>query len=300
MKKTIACLLIFFVLTIFSAGCGKSAAVKEQQEMIPVKIMKVELEDLKRALEYVGTIKGQDEAIVYPKVSGKIIEKVKEEGALVNKGEAIAYIDRDEVGLKFEKAPIESPLSGVVGRIYVDIGANVTPQTPIAMIADMKGVEIELTIPEKYLPEILLGQEADIKIDAYPDEVFKGKVTEISPVLDVETRSAPVEITIIDEKQHLQSGMFAKVKLVIEEHKNVPIIIKEAIIGKETDAYVFVIDNNTARMQKVTLGMRQGPYFEVRQGLKAGDAVVVMGQQRLKNNSKVLIETEQFEGDVKE
>jgi multidrug efflux pump subunit AcrA (membrane-fusion protein) len=281
-----------------TAGCGKIAALKEQQETIPVKIMKVELRDIKRALEYVGTIKGQDEAVVYPKVSGKIIEKVKEEGTMVNKGDIIAYIDRDEVGLKFEKAPIETPLSGVVGRIYVDIGANVTPTTPIAMIADMKGVEIMLTIPEKYLPEISLGQDADIKIDAYPNEIYKGKVTEISPVLDIETRSAPVEITIVDEKKHLQSGMFAKVKLVIEERRGVPSIIKEAVIGKEDDAYVYVIDNDTARIQKVALGLRQGPYYEVREGLSVGDAVVIMGQQRLKDKSKVFIEAEHVEGDI--
>ncbi|MFA6610744.1 MAG: hypothetical protein WCT15_07860, partial [Candidatus Omnitrophota bacterium] len=101
MKKNIICLLMILALASGTAGCGKIAALKEQQETIPVKIMKVELRDIKRALEYVGTIKGQDEAVVYPKVSGKIIEKVKEEGTMVNKGDIIAYIDRDEVGLKF-------------------------------------------------------------------------------------------------------------------------------------------------------------------------------------------------------
>ena len=116
-------ILIIMVGTVISisllSGCGKAPAKGAKKESaIPVKVMKVAIEDLDKALEYVGNIKGRDEAVVYPKVSGKIIEKVKEDGSSVSKGETIAYIDRDEVGLKFEKAPVESPLTGTVGRVY--------------------------------------------------------------------------------------------------------------------------------------------------------------------------------------
>ncbi len=274
------------------AGCGKKAVLKEKQEAIPVKAMKVARRDLFKVLEYVGTVKGQDEAIVYPKVSGKIAEKVKEEGSLVNKGEAIAYIDRDEIGLQFEKAPVESPLTGVVGRVYVDIGSNVTPQTPVALVSDMAGVEIDVNIPEKYLPEVAVGQRAVIRVDAYPQEEFMGRVTMVSPVVDTETRAAPVEITIADEKHRLQSGMFAKVSLFLEERKDVPAILKEAIIGKAPSTYVYVVDNNRAFMRKITVGIHQGPYFEVREGLNAGDLVVIMGQQRLRDNVPVSAEVE--------
>ena len=139
MKKIFAYSLFFVLAATIITGCGKGKADRGKGETapLPVKVMKVELKTISKALEYVGNIKGQDEAIVYPKVSGKIIEKVKEAGSPVNKGEVIAYVDRDEIGLKFEKAPVESPLTGIVGRTYVDIGSNVTPQTAVALIADM-------------------------------------------------------------------------------------------------------------------------------------------------------------------
>ena len=285
-------LVILIASVLLISGCqARPEKEKEKpQEIIPVKVSRVELKDLSEEIDYVGNITANDEAIVYPKVSGKIIEKVKEDGVKVDKGEVIAYIDRDEVGLKFEKAPVESPLAGIIGRVYVDIGANVVPQTPVALVVDMDKVKINLDIPEKYTPKISLSQEATISVDAYPGEEFKGTVTKISPVVDLATRSAPIEIVIDNLSHHLKSGMFAKVQLVIEQHREVPAILKESIIGKPPDTYVYVIENNKASLKKVSLGIRQGPYYEITDGLKEGDLVVIMGQQRLRDGIAVTTE----------
>ena len=288
MKRRYICLLAMVITAVFITGCGgKTDKSKYKEEPIPVKVMTVKTEDLDKALEYVGNIQGEDEAQVYPKVSGKIIEKVNREGDHVVKGGVIAYIDRDEVGLKFEKAPVESPLTGVVGRVYVDIGSTVNTTTPIALIANLDRAEIDLDIPEKYLPKISLGQDADIMVDAYPNEKFLGKVTMISPIVDLQTRAAPIEIKINNADHRLQSGMFAKVKLVIEEQKNVPVIFKEAIIGRGSNTYVYVVNGNRAFLKNVILGIRQGPYYGIESGLKTGDSVVIVGQQGLRDGSLV-------------
>lgn len=277
---------IFLILSVM-AGCQQKVERVKPDEIIPVKVARVELRDLAEALEYVGNIKALDEAIVYPKVTGKISEKVKKDGSPVSKGEAIAYIDRDEVGLKFEKAPVESPLTGIVGRVYVDIGEDVSMQTPVALVVNMDKVKIDLGIPEKYLPRISLGQEAKISVDAYPEEGFSGQVTKISPVFDLTTRTAPVEITADNLQHRLKSGMFAKVNLIIQQHKNISVVLKEAIMGKESNLYVYVIENKKAVLRKVSLGIRQSPYYEVQEGLKEGDLVVIMGQQRLYEGAMV-------------
>lgn len=289
MRKISGYLLCICVCAAILTGCGREKKLDAgaKSETVPVRVMKVKLEDLDKILEYVGNIKGQDEALVYPKVSGKVIEKIKEDGSMVKKGEAIAYIDRDEVGLKFEKAPVESPLAGIIGRVFVDIGSSVTPQTVIALISDIDKAEIDLNIPEKYLPKVSLGQEAEIIIDAYPEEKFTGKVTSISPVVDLATRSAPIEITINNRDHRLQSGMFAKVKLTIEKNKGVVVIFKEAVIGRAPDTYVYVVKDKKAVLRKIKLGIRQGAYCEVLDGLKEGELVVVMGQQRLSDGSSV-------------
>ena len=291
MKKIPICILCLLMASVLMAGCGKArTAEAAKEETIPVKIMKVRLDDVSKALEYVGNITGQDEAVVYPKVSGKIIEKVKEEGSPVAKGDVIAYIDRDEVGLKFEKAPVESPLTGTVGRVYVDLGSNVTVLTPVALVADMAKAEIDLDVPESYLPKIAAGQKAIIEVDAYPGEEFIGRVIRISPMVDLATRTAPIEISIDNTDRRLQSGMFAKVSLIIEEHRSYPVIMKESVIGRVDPLYVYVIESGRASLRQVKLGVRKGAFIEVLEGLRDGEAVVIMGQQKLRDGALVAAE----------
>jgi len=243
-------------------------------------------------LEYVGNVKAQEEVNVYPKVTGKIIEKVKDEGDAVNKGDVIAYIDRDEVGLKFEKAPVESPINGIVGRVLVDIGSSVTSQTPVALVVDMNKVKISLDIPELYISRVSLGLRAQVKVDSYPQEEFLGQVTKISPVLDLQVRSAPIEIEIENSDHRLKSGMFARVILNLSEHKGVPVVMKEALLGKNHDTFVYIVENRKAVRRPVMLGIRQDSSFEVVEGLKEDDLVVIMGQQRLTDGTLVSIEEE--------
>ncbi|MCM8780533.1 MAG: efflux RND transporter periplasmic adaptor subunit [Candidatus Omnitrophica bacterium] len=283
--------LIFCLVMGVILGCQQKELPKQKEEdIIAVKVLKVELRDIFESLEYVGNIKAEEEALVYPKVSGKIIEKVKIEGQEISKTESIVYIDRDEVGLVYEKAPVEAPLDGIVGRVYVDVGQHVTPQTPIALILSMDKVKIVLDIPERYLARIALGLKARIQVDSYPEEEFWGKVNKVIPVVDLATRTAPVEIVLDNPKHRLKSGMFARVGLILEERRAVPVILKESIITRDQDSYVYIVENNRAVLKKVRLGLKQGPYYQVLEGIKEKDLVVIMGQQRLTPGAKVKFE----------
>jgi membrane fusion protein (multidrug efflux system) len=153
-------------------------------------------------------------------------------------------------------------------------------------------VKVDLDIPEEYLPKIILGQSAEISLQAYPDENFTGKVSKISPVLDLETRTAPIEVIIPNSDHRLKSGMFVQAQLILEEHKNVPVIAKEAIMGRVPQVYVYIVNGNLARQKNVKLGVHQGAYYEVVEGLKEGDLVVVMGQQKLYDGAAVTSEQE--------
>lgn len=276
------------VVALAVSGCGSREA--EKKELIPIRAMRVAVETISRTLDYASTIEAWDKAEVFPKVSGKIIEKLKEDGEPIEKGEIIAYIDRDEVGFKFEKAPVESPLAGLVGRIYVDKGTNVTAQTAVALVVAIDRVKVRLDVPERFLPQVSIGQTARVRVDAYPGTVFNGTVTRISPVVEIDTRTAPVEISIDNADHRLKPGMFAGVQLVLDQRENVPAVMQEAVIGREPDTYVFVVNDGVARTRNVTLGLRENDRIEVREGLRAGDMVAVMGQERLRDGAAVSVE----------
>lgn len=290
------CVVSLSCALFFVCGCqDKSAAMKKEAvaEKIPVKVAAVGGQTIQELLDYVADIKAQEEVLVYPKVTGKVIEKIKDEGAPVLKGDALMFIDRDEVGLTFEKAPVESPLPGIVGKVYVDIGSHVSPQAAVAMVVDMDKVKVYLDVPEKYIAKVNVGMHASVTVDAYAGEAFDGVIALISPVIDPLTRTAEAQI-VIDNKDHrLRSGMYAKVKVVTAEYPDSLVVLKEAVMGKEPQQYVYVVDNGTARLREVQTGVRQGAMVQIAKGLSKGDKVVIMGQQRLTEGAPVLIEEEQ-------
>jgi len=294
-------IVIFFFLSFAGllTGCQRKEAQPKSEETIPVRVMKVSLREFEQAIDYVGDIKSKDEINLFSKVTGKLYEYTVKEGDRVQKGQTIALVDRDETGLKFELAKVETPISGIVGKTLLDKGANVLPSAtfiggaPLAIIVNMDEVVVKLNVPETYIPNLKMGLEAQIRVDAYPDEIFTGKVSKISQVLDTATRTLPIEITIDNSDLRLKSGMFAKVRLILGKHAPAPFILKEALIGKEPNFYVYTVQNKRAVMKKVSTGVRQGPYVEVKEGLKEGDLVVIMGQQRLYDNAAVNVEIAQ-------
>ncbi len=90
----------------------------------------------------------------------------------------------------------------------------------------------------------------------------------------------------------LTAGMFARVSLIIKKASSVPVLLKEAILGKGQDTYVYIIEDDKAVMKKIILGIHSGPYYEVREGIKEGDLVVIFGQQQLYDNAPVMVETD--------
>jgi len=274
-------------------GCQKKEAVVPKtavDEAIPVKAVTVKAGTMQEFLDYVANVKAQEETQVFPRVSGKIVEKVKQEGDRVAKGDTIAWIDRDEVGLTFEKSAVESPIDGIVARVVVDTGANVSAQTPVALVVDMEKVKVFLDVPEKYLPSLSVGMNASVNVEAYPEETFSGTIVRISPIVDIATRTCQVEIGIDNKDHKLRSGMYAKVKVVTREYKDALVVLKEAVLGKDPQQYVYVVREQKAYVQDVSVGVRQGPYLQITRGLAEGDRVVIMGQQRLRDGVAVFVE----------
>ncbi|MBN1870995.1 MAG: efflux RND transporter periplasmic adaptor subunit [Candidatus Omnitrophica bacterium] len=298
-SRIILVLAAICCLLVGLTGCGRKAA--ERVIKIPVSAVTVKLGDFKDTLFYVGDIKGEDEAMVYPKVTGKVIEELVKEGDKVKKGDALVNIDRDEVGFQFEKAPVESPIDGIVGRLYIDRGTAVSTQTPIAFIADMDTVKIEVNVAERDLPKIKEGQSSAIKVDAYPGEVFEGVVDRVSPVVDLTSRTALIEVKIPNDDHRLRPGMFGRITILIIEKENALIVPRDAIVKEDSSNYVFVVgDGNRVNMRKVELGLSEDNKLEVIDGLNEGELVVTMGNVRLKDGDVAEVVDTYYKDDYKE
>lgn len=282
---------------VLASGCRKSNT--EQLEKIDYETFKVYVggpvvRDMHEEITVVGSVQALREAVLYPRVPGKLIENSLQEGDKVSKNETVAIIDRDEVGANYKPAPVPSTISGVVGRMYLDPGENVTTATAIALIVDLSQVRVKANLPERYLGAIQKGQEALVKVEAYPGESFKGSLYKVSPVVDPATRTIPIEFIIDNKDTRLKSGMFAEVGIVTSKAKDVLTVPLGAISSPDEKGqhFVFVLDTNDQKIVRkipVETGIRNKEVIEITKGLRKDQTVVIDGLYGLKDGSQIQV-----------
>lgn len=294
MKKLIGIVLIIIIAALIVSGIiSKKQKPKENiKEEVPTEVTVEEVKsgNITKTLSYIGNIVGSEQTNVYPaEETGKLIRYVVKEGAMLSKGDTIALIDRSVKGMDFKPAIINSPISGIVGNLSLDPGSMVAPGIPVAMVANINTVKVEMDIPEKDIFQVKVGLKANIKVSSYPDEIFNGKVTEMSPVLNPMSRTAKANISIPNPGHKLRPGMFANVDLIIEEHNNVVIVPEKAVTEKDNKKVAFVMNEDKAEMREVTTGLESNGFVEILTGLNSGEKVITLGNYGLENGAKIVI-----------
>lgn len=263
------------------------------KDVFLVKQEMVQKRTLKHELLMSGSIKALEEATLFPRVNGKLLKNVLREGDAVKKNQTVSLIERDEVGAVYEPVVVPSTITGVVGRVYLDPGANVTVSTPVALVVNQEKVRVAVDIPERYIGEIYKGQPATLRVDALPGKEFEAKLTIISPVVDSTSRAVAVEFYADNTKGLLKSGMFAKVDITLSEKTNAISVSKQSVYTDEetNETYVFVpsADGKTAVRRNVKTGFINSNHLEVSEGLSAGEQVLTF-TYGLKDGSKIELE----------
>ena len=285
-------LIAVYVVYIFFIKKDESLVLNDvSKDVFIVKTEKVQKRDLKHQLITSGSIKALEEAIIYPRINGKLQRNLLREGDNVRKGQTISLIDRDEVGAKYEPVVVPSTLTGVVAKIYRDPGENVTTQTPIASVVNQSVLRIKVDVPERYVGEIYKGQLANLSVDAYPDQKFEAKLDVISPVVDSLSRSVAVEFRANNTKNLLKSGMFARVDISLKEVKNVLSVSKKSVYEDEDGkSYVLVPseDFTSAVRKDITVKFKNNNNWQI-EGLDEG-AEVLEFVYGIKDGSKIEIQ----------
>ena len=286
-------ILTLAAVSVCAAGCkDKDLATfnNMEKDRFLVKAEKAQIKDIEDYLTLVGSVKAMDEAVLYPRVAGKLLRNLLTEGDAVKKDQAVALIERDEPGVVYEPAPVPSTLNGVIGRIYQDSGASVTAQTPIALVVSQGQVRVVVDVPERYMGKVFMGQQARIKVDAFPDTLFQGKVYRVSPVVDTQTRSAVIELLADNASGRLKSGMFSEVLLVVGAKAGAVAVPSSAILSENEKNYIFLPVNGLAVRRDVKTGIYNEDYTQISVGLKAGDELITFGLYGLKDGSKIKVQ----------
>jgi cobalt-zinc-cadmium efflux system membrane fusion protein len=304
MKKFVVILIV--VVAVILIGYRAHVVMEKNRLMethlektiTPVEVELVKRGNLSLSLSLIGDVKGVEEADIFPKASGKLVEVKVKEGDPVKKDQVLAIVDRDVEGLKYQPLEVTSSLSGTVGKVYLDAGAEVTPPSPainmgtaLVQVINMDKVKVVVYAVEEELKDLRLGQKAEIKVDAYPDKTFTGNITLISPVVSQLSRTATVEITLSNPDHLLKPGMYAQVKVSLGEKKDIILIPAYAVLQQELTKKVFVVNQGKAVSRTVVTGVTQNGWMEITSGLAENDSLIVAGQNLVKVNEPVKVIT---------
>jgi multidrug efflux pump subunit AcrA (membrane-fusion protein) len=199
--------------------------------------------------------------------------------------QAEATVRLADINLK--NATIRAPISGIISNRFLDRGAFVTTTTPLIRIVAMDVVKVVVHVVEGELAQIRPKSNAEILVDTYPDELFRGLVARISPTVDPQSRAAEVEIQVDNHDHRLKPGMFARASLIVQRRDGVLLLSKDSLLRQKGASRVFVHDKSKASLREVVLGLEGEQYVEVLRGLREGDEIIVAGQYELTDGMPV-------------
>jgi len=202
---------------------------------------------------------------------------------------AVLKATYDIAKLNLDRTVIRSPIDGVVAKRLIKVGNTLTPNEAVYVVTDFDPLLAVLYVPENALARIKPGQSAELTADALAGRVFSGRVARLSPVVDPQTGTFKVTVEVNHSEHGLAPGMFSRVSITYDVHQNALTVPRAAIMTEDGESAVYVVTGGTAHRVPVSLGYADGDKVEITKGLKSGDSVVTLGQNSLKDGTKVAI-----------
>lgn len=187
---------------------------------------------------------------------------------------------------------ITAPFSGYITKRFLEQGSLVSSGTSnsIFILSNISKLKIMVSVLEKDIPLLENVKDVTVKTDAYPNEAFTGKFRKMSQSVDLSTRTMPVEVNIDNSDNMLKPGMFARVELVLDKHFNVLTVPLQCVRKDEKGSFVFTVSDDFTSVKKyVQTGLESNNKIEIVSGLNDSEKVVAVGQELIKENTKVKI-----------
>jgi len=202
-----------------------------------------------------------------------------------------------------DKKSIRAPFSGLLGIRKVELGEYLPAGTTIVRLESLQPMFVDFALPEQHFAALHVGQVVKLRVRAWPERVFEGHLSAISPAIDTGTRSVQLRATLQNPDGLLRSGMFAEVETVLPPRDGVLSLPRTAISFNPYGAFVFVIvagdaedtgdtgdTGLTVDSRRVETGTVRAGAVEIVSGLKVGERVVSAGQVKLRNGQAVVVD----------
>jgi RND family efflux transporter MFP subunit len=189
---------------------------------------------------------------------------------------------------KVADAAIRAPVSGAISERLVQRGEFIRETTHVVTIVQLNPLKLQTAVQEKYANVIRVNLPVQFRVEPFPEELFQGRISNISPSINQDTRTFPVEVLVGNANRRLKPGFFAKGAILTNLDTNVMAVPQEAISTLAGVSSVYVVENGVVRQQNVTLGVQEGTLFEVISGLNGNEILAASNLPEITSGRRVI------------
>ncbi|WP_439184509.1 efflux RND transporter periplasmic adaptor subunit [Carboxylicivirga taeanensis] len=192
--------------------------------------------------------------------------------------------------INMAKLSIRAPFSGVITDLpYYSPGIRLESGQAVLSMMNYSSMLMDLSMPENLMGQVQINQVANIMNYALPDDTLKGRITELSPAIDMEARTFKGRISVDNQSELLKPGMFVKAEIVVDQRDSALVVPKDVILTEGNRKMVFIATNSAAEKRYIRTGIEALTEVEVLEGLKENERLIIKGFETLKNRSKVKV-----------
>lgn len=192
--------------------------------------------------------------------------------------------------ITLDKMSIRAPFDGVITSLpFYSRGLEVSEGNEMLGIMEYKQMVMDLSFPENMLPTVKVGQQIELMNYTLTNDTLFGKITELSPAIDEETRTFSGRLVVKNNNSVLRPGMFVKCEIQLEKKDSVIVIDKDLLQAEGNRKVVYVTERENARRRRVVTGLENDDEVEIVDGLKPGERLIVEGYETLTNRTKIKV-----------
>jgi RND family efflux transporter MFP subunit len=193
-----------------------------------------------------------------------------------------------QLELDLRRCVIAAPFGGAVVSKRTDVGQWIIAGGPVVEMVGLEDLEVRVEVPEKYFAELRAGAEAAVEIGALGGIRVAGELDRVVPRADLQARSFPVFIRLVDPDPRIGVGMLARAGLPVGESYLAVLAPKDAVVRQGAQEMVYrITDDNTVEPMPVRTEQGIGDWLVVQGALQAGDRLVTRGNERLQPGQQV-------------
>ena len=246
----------------------------------------VKIDSINKIYPATSVIEAKKSYNVVSKTDGILNDIFFKESSFVEKGDKLfSILSTSSIG----EILITAPFNGYVGITDYKIGDKLKNGDLLLTLDDMSSMKAFIYLPEKILPQISRNIKYIASSKLFPEQKYFGVISNIDQRVNRDSRTIRAYAIIDNKNKNLRPGLLLNIDIVLDEIKDTMLIPEESVLTSKDYSYVFVIDEDVAKLKKVNLGITSNGMIQILSGLKSNDKVVTLGHEKLKDGSKIKI-----------